>query len=629
MKEKSKMILSYLNSSDTYTPSSALAQYLNVSERSIKRYIKSINKELEEYGAKIDSAKGLGYKLVIFSQDEFKEYIKTIIGTSTDESIRTTDLLKNILKYYPISLDSLAEQLYTSRSTLQNELTSIRNLLSAYEINLKYKPYMGLYLEGEESNIRKCYSKYFFKEDSFNEIKLSVELENISNESISKLKKHIEKLILSRGISKNDYEIIYLTKFIIVSCFRAKKGYNIIESSLDKNINSICVFNEKFKNLLENEFKIILKNEEITYMNMMIQADKELILNQKLDEEAVKNIVEKALISIDMKYKVFLYEDSILISSLTKHILNSYHRYYLKIDVENLILDQVKMTYPEAFNYALELSKEIEDKFNVSINANEAGYIAIHFATAIERAKQKTSYKSIIVCNTGIGTSELIRTKLRRYFPQIEVIGCYQLHYLEYVNLDEIDFVISTINIEKEQIKNKNLIHVSHVLSEIDIQNIEDKLNNIYLQGYLKSLFNINAFYYKLQFKDKSELIDFICSDMVKNDYISQDDKMAILDREKLSSTEISDLVAVPHCISNKNKNAIAICTLKDAINWGSASVKLVFIACLDSSLKENKHVFPFIHSRTKKGDIVNKLCECTSLNDFIEILMRSNNYDN
>ena len=66
MKEKSIMIISYLNSSDDYTPSSSLAQYLNVSERSIKRYIKSINKELEVYGAKIDSAKGLGYKLGSF-----------------------------------------------------------------------------------------------------------------------------------------------------------------------------------------------------------------------------------------------------------------------------------------------------------------------------------------------------------------------------------------------------------------------------------------------------------------------------------------------------------------------------------------------------------------------------------
>lgn len=628
MKEKNKMILSYLNSSDTYTPSSDLAKYLNVSERSIKRYIKSINKELVLYGAKIDAVKGLGYKLIIESKDKFKEYTKNILDKKSDESISTTDLLRKILKEYPISLDTLSEQLYTSRSTLQNKLTSIRSLLSEFEISLKYKPYKGLYLDGEEANIRKCYLKYFFKDGTSNEIILSIDLDNISSENINNLKKYIENWILDKSINKNDCEINYIVKLVIVSCFRFNRGYTIEENILSQDIKIEYILEDNFTNWLDSNFNICLNKNEISYLNIMIQVDNKLTLNNKIKEYEIKELVNRALINIDMKYKVHLNEDYNLLSSLVKHIINSFHRYCLDIDIGNLILDQIKMSYPEAFNYALELTKEIESILNVKVNYNEVGYIAIHFATAIERAKQKTSYKSIIVCNTGLGTSELIRTKMRRYFPQIEVIGCYQFHYLEHVSIDEVDFIISTVNIEKEIIRNKDLIQVSHVLNDRDIQTIEDELNKIFLQGYLKSLFNIDTFYYKLEFKNKLDLINYICDDLTKNDYISEVDKNTILDREKLSSTEISDLVAVPHCISEQNKNVIAICTLKDAINWGSSSVKLVFIACLDSNIKENKHVFPFIHSRTKKGDIVNKLCECKSLNEFIEILMRSNNYD-
>lgn len=626
MREKSKMIISYLNSSDDYTPSSSLAQYLNVSERSIKRYIKAINKELETYGAKIDSAKGLGYKLLIFSNEDFKKYIKTISKTNKEESFRTSDLLRSILKEYPISLDDLSEMLYTSRSTLQSEITSIKELLNIYDINLKYKPYKGLYLDGTEENIRRCCIKYFFKNEGSNEIKLSIDLNPINNEFIAIIKKYIEKELLSKDIFKNDYEIVYLTKLITVSFYRSINGYSADNINLDVFEPSSSIFDRTFKEKIKNEFDIEIKDKELKHMNELIDAGQNL--SQMPSEIEAKKIVEEVLQSIDIKYKVSLYEDNTLLMNLTKHILNSYHRYYLKIDVENVILDQVKMNYPEAFNYALDLANVLEKILKVKISSNEIGYIAIHFATAIERAKQKTSYKSIIVCNTGIGTSELIKTKLRRYFPEIEVIGCYQLHYLQKLNLDEIDFIISTINIEKEQINNKDLIYVSHVLDDVDIQNIEDELNKIYLQGYLKSLFNINNFYCKLQVKNKMELIELICNDMLKNEYISQSDKDSILKREYLSSTEISDLVAVPHCISNESKNTIAICTLKDAVKWGSASVKLVFIACLNAEIKENKYVFPFIHSRTKKGDIVNNLCECTSLNEFIEILMRSNTYD-
>ncbi|MDU3336521.1 BglG family transcription antiterminator [Paraclostridium bifermentans] len=625
MKEKSKMIISYLNSSDDYTPSSSLAQYLNVSERSIKRYIKSINKELEVYGAKIDSAKGLGYKLLIFSNEEFKAYIKTISQTNKENSVITSDLIRSILKEYPISLDDLSEILYTSRSTLQNEITNIKELLNNFDINLKYKPYKGLYLEGTEENIRRCCIKYFFEDEGSNEITLSIDLKPINDGFIYVIKNFIEKELLSREIFKNDYEINYLTKMITVSCYRSINGYNPDKIYSDKIETDVSVFNENLKIKIKDKFDIEIKDTELNYMNELIEAGKSS--TQNLSENEVRKIVENVLKDIDMKYKISLYEDESLLINLTKHILNSYHRYYLKIDVENFILDQVKMNYPEAFNYALDLGSILEKILKTKINSNEIGYIAIHFATAIERAKQKISYKSIIVCNTGIGTSELIKTKLRRYFPEIEVVGCYQLHYLQKLDLVGIDFIISTINIDKDKLKNKNLIYVSHVLDDIDIQNIEDELNKIYLQSYLKSLFN-NNFYYKLQVKDKLELIELICNDMVKNDYITKVDKDSILKREALSSTEISNLVAVPHCISSENKNTIAICTLKDAIKWGSASVKLVFIACLNSEIKENKHVFPFVHSSTKKSDIVNRLCECTSLNEFIEILMRSNTYD-
>lgn len=628
MNEKNKMILSYLISNNTYTQSSSLAKYLNVSERTIKRYIKSINADLKNHGAQIDSTKGLGYKLLIFSNEDFNNYLNMNSSISEKKSSITVDLLINILKDYPIKLDSLSAKLYTSRSTLQNELSSIRELLSEFNINLKYKPYTGLYLEGKEEDIRKCYIRYLFKEDNPNEIQLLTDLGNINNELIKTLKKYIERKIIEKKIDKNDYEIIYLTKYISVSCYRASIGYTL-DKSLSENKRYERLLDSEFNSLLEDVFKIRLCDDEINYINVLIKSDNKNSTDEVINETKIKKLILESLKQIDNRYKSFLHDDLLLISNLTNHILNSYHRYNLDIDVENIILDQVKRSYPDAFNYALDLCAILENNLDISINSNEVGYIAIHFATSIERAKQQTTYRAIIVCNTGIGTSELIRIKLRRYLPQIEVVGCYQVHYLEHINLQEIDFIISTINIDKEVIKDKVVITVSHVLNDSDIQNLEHELNKIYLQGYLKSLFNEEVFYNRLNIKDKKQLLEYVCSDMVNKDFISSEDKEIILNREKLSSTEISNLVAVPHCISAKNKNSIAICTLTNPINWGNARVKLVFVACLDPDKKENKHVFPFIHSRIKKGKIVNDLCESTCLEDFIEILMRDNDYDN
>ncbi|MGL4344306.1 MAG: BglG family transcription antiterminator [Cellulosilyticaceae bacterium] len=629
MNEKDKLIILYLHSNMGYTQCSTLAQYLSVSERSIKRYIKSINKEYEDAGVQIDSKKGLGYKLLVTDQSKFQRIIKDVSITAQEESGRTLELLRSLLKVESISLDDLSEKLFASRSTLQNELNIIRNLLEAYRLQIKYKPYKGLYVEGDEEDIRKSLVKYFFAEDKGYDLVLQEPLGKVTKACVDYVHTYIEKSILASQRSKNQYEINYLAKFAAVSLFRADEGHLItspIKQSELKKVDQL--FDEDFRQVIAREYGIEVPEPEVLYMNLLGQLDEGFMMNKRPSFEEISKVIHKAVTAIDYKYKIHLEEDLALVESLTKHVDNSYHRYYLKLDVENHVIDQVKKGYPEAFYYAQELAQLLEETFGVTISPNERGYIAVHFATAIERAKQKTRYHTVIVCNTGLGTSELLKTKLRRYFPEIKVIACCQPYYLQRLDMTEVDFVLSTIPLEAEQIGDKEMVLVSHILDESDIKSIEDKIGKVYLEQYLKTLFHAEIFYPKVVCKNKNELLEWVTEDMVQKGFITSDNRGEILKREKLSSTEISDLVAVPHCISKESKNAIAICALKNPVKWGKSRVKLVLIACLDSQIKDNKHVFPFIHNQTRRAEQVNLLCESFSLDEWLGILMRSTNYD-
>lgn len=630
MNEKDKLIILYLHSNAGYTQCSTLAQYLSVSERSIKRYVKEINKESEIYGAIIDSTKGLGYKLAVQDLQKFKKLLKDMSITQSEECGRTVELLRQLLKSSPISLDDLSEKLYASRSTLQNELNVIRNLLQQYHIDLKYKPYQGLYLMGDEEAIRKCFVKYFFSEECAEDLLLQDTLGKVNQCCVQEISIYLQDKMLLSQKSRNQYEINYLIKFIAVSMYRVEQGYLISTPIKMSELEKIpLVFDEKFRALIASKYAIELPDEELLYMNILVQLDEGVILTKRPTFNELQEVVEANISFIDNKYKIHLEDDEALLQSLTKHIDNSYHRYYLKLDVENIVIDQVKKVYPEAFYYAYELTKVLEEAFDVQISPNESGYIAVHFATAIERAKQKTRYHTVIVCNTGFGTSELLKTKLRRYFPEIKVVACCQPYYLQKMDFGDVDFILSTIPLEQTFCLGKEVIQLSHVLDDEDIKSIEDKLSQTYLEHYLKSLFHPQIFYAKMVCKNKSELLEQVTGDMVKWQFITPEDQDEILKREKISSTEISDLVAVPHCISKQSKNAIAICALKNPIKWGKSRVKLVIVACLDSEIKENKHVFPFINSRTKRAERVNLLCECYTLEDWTDILIRSTSYDN
>ncbi|MGL4737223.1 MAG: BglG family transcription antiterminator, partial [Cellulosilyticaceae bacterium] len=456
MNEKDKLIILYLHSNMGYTQCSTLAQYLSVSERSIKRYVKSINKEYESYGVQIDSKKGLGYKLLITESEQFQRLIKEININPHEESGRTLELLRSLLKASPISLDELSEKLYASRSTLQNELNIIRNLLEAYRVEIRYKPYMGMFIEGEEEDIRKCLIKYFFTTDHGDELILQEPLGKVDQACVDWIHCYVEASLLSGQRSKNQYEINYLTKFVAVSLFRAEAGHVIASPIKSSEIEKVeKFFDHTFEAQIKAQYHIEVPEAELFYMNLLGQLDEGFMKNKRPSFEAIQKVVIQAVRAIDHKYKIHLEEDLSLLESLSKHIDNSYHRYYLKLDIENHVIDQIKKGYPEAFYYAHELAEAFEVAFEVAISANERGYIAVHFATAIERAKQSTRYHTVIVCNTGLGTSELLKTKLRRYFPEIKVVACCQPYYLQKLEMESVDFILSTIPLERQYMGDK------------------------------------------------------------------------------------------------------------------------------------------------------------------------------
>jgi galactitol-specific phosphotransferase system IIB component len=111
-------------------------------------------------------------------------------------------------------------------------------------------------------------------------------------------------------------------------------------------------------------------------------------------------------------------------------------------------------------------------KYNLnSISIDEIGYLVTYFQAAIERG---ISYKKVIVvCHSGYGTSQLLTTRLRRAFPQWQIGDVISERKLSTINLDDIDFIISTVHLT---IKEKPYMLVSALLNEKDIKNIKSIL---------------------------------------------------------------------------------------------------------------------------------------------------------
>ena len=132
------------------TLSTVTSEYLatvnQVSSRTIRTDIKQLDDILSQYGAKIKSARGTGYELSVLDEKQFHQLLKelsanqlfdsTSIPTVPDDRVHY--LIKRLLladEY--LKLEDLADELYISKSTVQNDLRDVKKQLCKYDILLE------------------------------------------------------------------------------------------------------------------------------------------------------------------------------------------------------------------------------------------------------------------------------------------------------------------------------------------------------------------------------------------------------------------------------------------------------------------------------------------------------------
>lgn len=71
--------------------------------------------------------------------------------------------------------------------------------------------------------------------------------------------------------------------------------------------------------------------------------------------------------------------------------------------------------------------------------------------------------KVVLLCGSGIGTSQLLKSKLNHLYPEFHIWDAYSIYQLEESRLlqDNIDYVISTVPCEISAVQLFMSIHLS------------------------------------------------------------------------------------------------------------------------------------------------------------------------
>lgn len=603
-----------------YHTSLELADILNISDRTCRKYIKILSEILIKKNVEIESKPRFGYLLKdnnISENELFHNEVKKIPNSANDRLIYLINKLISEDRY--IKLFDVSEEIYTSSKTLSQDLKKVSELLENYNLFLERKPYYGIRLQGNEIDIRNFHIDVLEKRLNENDIEDDVKLkiveiaENISinfrgkNIKISDIS--LQNLAISFYVTLNRIDKNYLIEDIIENedeLFKVKKGE--IKACINDLKN---IFNLK-KDMSETDIDYLtirfMTTETMTYSSI-----------KNLDVKDIQKLIEDIFFYINVTFKIDLSNDEMLYKNLYTHLIALVIRLRFGIKTQNPLIDDIKKNIPFEYNLSQYVCSRIGEKYSKELSEDEVGYIAVILHMAKEINKRNRKKNILLICPSGRGISKFLTYTFKNSFSEyLNEINACGLSDLKYINLDEIDIVFSLVD-DKLNI-NKPVYKIKYFLNSDDLENIKKILDDN--KEYVNSIFTKELFFHFEEEINKKDLISFVSNKFKEYIKFNDDLESLIIEREKLGMTEISEDVAIPHPIHViPSVNKIAVCLLDKSIKWINNEVKIVLFMLINNSNGENEKIYKLLTKVVNDKKIIDKILKNPIYENYINIL--------
>lgn len=639
MNTRKKQLLKLLIGEQQPITGEQLAKSIQVTSRTVRNDIKEIEQlfEDESAGAVIHSIRGRGYQLDITDDDTFKCFIQMTVEGDEPIPVEPEDRVHYLVRKFLLSseylkIEDLANELYVSRSTMQNDIKDAKVILNKYQLDLAKRPNYGLRVSGKEKRIRYAISELLFKRTVTSGDGRYQQDWLLPVKQMEKIQNIVLKQLKAVQLNLSDIALNNLVVHIAIACRRIESEQYV------KLVNQDEVDIQKKKEYdvakaiireIEQIFKITFPAIEISYVAMHLLGTKLFLdtdginIKNNFDKD-ILSTVEKMVSRVEGVMKIGIIDDQELIAAIGIHLKPAIHRYKNHMNVHNPMLEAIKVNYPIAFDAGVIASHVIEEDFNIKVDENEIGYIALHFGAAIERAKlQSKPKRCLIVCTTGLGSSQLLLYKIKAKFSnQLTIIGATQLHNLTQYSKENVDFIVSTVPLPDS-------INIPHIVIDTLLGNEElDKIEEMF-DGTKKSVvdhyLNPDLVYLNLDLSTPEEVINFLGTELIRKGYTEKGIAESVMEREKAASTSYGNLVAIPHPLESKtNRTFWTIATLKESIEWSGNQVQFVCLLHVSDKNKENLDpMYSSLMSFIDNRHVIEEILAATNVESALRIIKR------
>lgn len=472
-----------------------LIQKFHVSERTIRYDLDDITSFLLEN--KQQALQFGDHGNILLQEDS--DAIQKILGQHDFYSFKLSkeermDMIKYLIVNANdyITLQQIADILFVSRSTVIHDVDEVRNQMVAHELEIASLR-KGLCVCGKESMKRilllSLLRKSFLQHYQHNEE--ASRIFTLQDEII--LKKIIKDVEVDNKRFLTDGSFEDLKRYFMIMIERYH-NHAYVEIDYISQHTSMSKMANDLMNKITDYFGIEQRLQE-EYLLSDILYNMHFLKRNDADEKTMQiQVVSKQFIdAITSNLNVDLRNDFQFYQNLTNHLQSTFKDIELGDCNDMELLKEVMKKNKDVVDIIRKNIQPLESYVQRSIREEEIAYITIHVCAAMERNKyQGQQFTILLICNSGVGTSQLLLTRLKKYF-QFYVADVLPVHALANYDVTGIDLIISTVPIQETRCES---IILHPFLSDEDCILLGEKLEH--LKSNMKSI-NSNPSFQRMQ----------------------------------------------------------------------------------------------------------------------------------
>lgn len=492
--ERQLNIMRQLISHNSYVSLGCISEKTEISTRTLRRDIADINEKLSHQGITLSGKSGRGITIK-FADSQSEISARRIFETKGDDfnsNIRMLKIASDLLMLSPqnSSISELADKYFISRASIVNDLKTLESWLSKFDLML-IKGRAGTSIKGSDHDIRlamkalvlkSIYNHQDMMESRLDEGTLQELSGKFGEQAVHFTLQLINFIEQQLQYTISDPYYINLFTHILVLIHRSHSPV--------KRTEARAVLMNKVND--EHAWKVslaVIERIEATYNTVLVAEESHSIYQylissgkaagetshhgEPLISQRETRFAEALISRVALRINVEIATDENLLASLSSHIKPMLNRLTYHIRIKNPLLHDIQTELGSVFAAVKAVINQLTREYGLDdISDDEVAYLTVHIQAAIENSIKVK--RVLLVCSSGLGTSQLLYGRIIRAFPDWKIIDIVPgKNVADSLKRHECDVVISTIRLEPLE---KPVVYVSALFSAKDIARVTECL---------------------------------------------------------------------------------------------------------------------------------------------------------